>query len=325
MMLAFALLVPPVASQCGRGIAVDIDFSNPAVSMEWRNANGARFNGTLIPYGSTDSTTGALPRGEVRWRNIGFYENASFDLLVTTPTATVDYGTLIAEYRTPISNSATQATFTSAGYACLGFGVRRSICASGSLPDSNTAFCADGSQVTLRGAEFDFKFVEAGTSSQLPPLTSSFVTFYDVDGDRISGNSVFEFVSILSSSSPRPHLLPMPAMWRKHLFCAKRVPSLVDYTSTFHSIRCLASFRAQTTKTPVACPPTAAVSSVFPSANTTSPFAELPTLSPLQLATTSSSSASLTTVHTSAATATSITFAAKLPTTGTSTAKTASD
>ena len=65
--------------------------SNPAVSMEWTDANRVVYTGeTSIPPGATDITGGALPGGSVRWRNVGSFEGQAFDLLVTVPLDLLD-------------------------------------------------------------------------------------------------------------------------------------------------------------------------------------------------------------------------------------------
>ncbi|KAL1507959.1 hypothetical protein AB1Y20_007563 [Prymnesium parvum] len=93
MGLVLLSTMPVVDAQCG-GIAVDIDFSsitNPAVQMEWRDANGATYTGSSIPAGVTDSTGGAFPRGSVRWKSIGYFQDTSFDVLVTVVNTPSNY------------------------------------------------------------------------------------------------------------------------------------------------------------------------------------------------------------------------------------------
>ena len=106
-------------------------------------------------------------------------------------------------YVSPISSSATQGVFTEQGFVCLGFGVQSATCSSGAALLTDTATCSDGSAATSRAAEFDFEFVEAGSSGRMPPFESMFVTFFDVDGDDIdidgdgsSDGFVFEFNAV---------------------------------------------------------------------------------------------------------------------------------
>ena len=67
-MLPFGICGQPVVS-------MDLDSAtNPAVSMEWTDANGALYTGqTMIPALATDTSGGALPGGSVRWRNVGHH------------------------------------------------------------------------------------------------------------------------------------------------------------------------------------------------------------------------------------------------------------
>ena len=52
----------------------------------------------------------------------------------------------------------------------------------------------------MHGAEFDFQAVYNGTNTPLPPLPLVYMTFFDVDGDRINGGLLYEFVSVLGAS-----------------------------------------------------------------------------------------------------------------------------
>jgi hypothetical protein len=183
-----------------------IDFSpstNPAIAMEWTDAAGTLYSGqTMIPPLATDTTGGAFPGGNVRYRNIGQTQGQPFDLLVTvseTPSTYSEY--LDVAYWTPMSPTTSQALFTSSGFVCLGFGLRRSYCYSGAELDPATASCADGTPTTMRAAEFDFTFVYAGTHEQIPPFNQMFTTFFDVDGDSINGGSVYELNAVLGATS----------------------------------------------------------------------------------------------------------------------------
>ncbi|KAL1530902.1 hypothetical protein AB1Y20_001793 [Prymnesium parvum] len=203
--LLLALDAAGVGAQCGDRADVTIDFSsqtNPAVSFEWTDALQTLYTGqTFIPFGVTDTTGGALPGGSIRWRNIGLWRQQRFDLRVTVSSPPSFYSDLIAvEYVTPVSSLASQAVYTLAGFACLGFGLRTSVCDSGSALSTATATCADGSPTTQRGAEFNFDFVFAGTESLMPAFEIMYATFFDVDGDIIDGGRVFETVSLNGAS-----------------------------------------------------------------------------------------------------------------------------
>ena len=158
MLRGFVLvaLATTVTAQCGDASDVTIDFSsatNPSVSMEWTDAAGTLYTGqSLIPFGVSDASGGALPGGFIRWRNVGLSNTVPFDLIVTVSTPASYYSDLIAvEYVSPTSSSASQAVFTSAGFACIGFGLRPSTCETGSALTLSTATCADGTPTTQRG------------------------------------------------------------------------------------------------------------------------------------------------------------------------------
>ena len=169
--------------------AVHIDFaqgSNPSVSFEWTDRDGATYTGWSIPAGQTDTSGGAFPGGSIRFRNVGFDDNgALFDLLVTVSTEHSLYDETVAiEY---YFSGGTQGLLTENGYACLGFGVRPSVCYTGSALGPDSAECLDGSPTTKQAAEFDFKFVQAGTSEVMPAFDRFYTTFFDVDGDTYQG------------------------------------------------------------------------------------------------------------------------------------------
>ncbi|KAL1512355.1 hypothetical protein AB1Y20_005615 [Prymnesium parvum] len=206
-LLLFAWLTVRVAGQCSRDDIVSIDFSstsNPSVALEWTNAAGQLFTGERIPFGATDADSGAFPGGSLRWKNVGYHnvDNEFFDLLVTVSDPPSYYSdTVNVQYWSPRSSAATQALFTSFGFACLGFGVRPSTCASGANVQLATATCSDGSTPIMRAAEFDFRFVQAGTTTAMAPFGTMHTTFYDVDGDVVNGGLVFEFVSVLGATT----------------------------------------------------------------------------------------------------------------------------
>ncbi|KAL1512353.1 hypothetical protein AB1Y20_005613 [Prymnesium parvum] len=201
-----AWLTVRVAGQCPDNV-VSIDFSstsNPSVALEWTNAAGQLFSGERIPFGATDADSGAFPGGSLRWKNVGYHnvDNEFFDLLVTVSDPPSYYSdTVNVQYWSPQSSAATQALFTSLGFACLGFGVRPSTCASGANVQLATATCSDGSTPIMRAAEFDFRFVQAGTTTAMAPFGTMYTTFYDVDGDVVNGGLVFEFVSVLGATN----------------------------------------------------------------------------------------------------------------------------
>lgn len=199
------VLVPRVAGECGNHDSVQIDFSsvtNPAVAMEWTDALGLKYTGTRIPDGATDTTGGAFPGGNIRWKNLGYDGDVPFDLLVTVSENPTYYSDLIdVEYRVPSTQP--QAVFTSSGFACLGFGMRPSYCISGASLNTETAECSDGTPATLRAAEFDFRFVHSNTNEPMPPFSAMHTTFYDVDGDTLaSGAKLYELVSVVGATTP---------------------------------------------------------------------------------------------------------------------------
>ena len=130
----------------------DFSFGEDAsVTMEWTDASGAvHMNANnIIPRDLTSSTGGAFPAGSIRWTNLVIETGQPFDLLVTTSVPPPYYSPLIdVEYWSP---NISQAGLTGSGFACLGFGLRTSTCASGASLDSMTADCADGSPTTMRG------------------------------------------------------------------------------------------------------------------------------------------------------------------------------
>ena len=171
--------------------------------MEWTDANEVTYAGkTIIPTQTTDTTGGAFPRGSVRWKNLGTENGEAFDLIVTVSEEPAYYSELLdIEYHSPTTTSASQALMTSSGFACLGLGLRTSYCWSGSALDGATAQCADGTPTTMRGSEFNFRFVYAGSTESVPAFERMYATFYDVDGDVERGSSVRELVSVLGATS----------------------------------------------------------------------------------------------------------------------------
>ena len=165
--------------------------------MQWTDAAGQLYTGSanggisgLIPYLATDTSGGAFPGGNVRWTNLGFDSGVAFDLVVSVSPQPLYYASNVAvEYRSPASTLATQAVYTSAGFTCIGFGVRSSLCTSAAALNPVTASCVDGTPTTLRAAEFSFRFVRSGTSTLMPPFDTMYTTFFDVDGDVVSGGS----------------------------------------------------------------------------------------------------------------------------------------
>ena len=101
----------------------------------------------MIPPMATDTNAenpGAFPGGEVRFRNVGLSEGLPFDLVVTVPDDPLEFPpTFPIEYISPYSPTSTQASMTSGGFACLGFGVRPATCPEGSSLDLVSAECTD--------------------------------------------------------------------------------------------------------------------------------------------------------------------------------------
>ena len=195
---------------CSDVEAVSIDFAsttNPAVAMQWTDANGQVYNGSpangivgIVPFQTTDTTGGAFPGGSVRWSNLGSDNGVAFDLLVTVPAQPSTYAnTVSVTYSSPQSSFSSQAILTAQGYACLGFSLSPSTCLTGAAVDQVTASCADGTPTTLSASEFDFTFVRSGTTTQMPTFAQSFLTFVDVDGDAQTGGNLYELVSVLSA------------------------------------------------------------------------------------------------------------------------------
>ncbi|KAL1496261.1 hypothetical protein AB1Y20_016224 [Prymnesium parvum] len=194
---------PLASGDCGiPGVYIDFaTFTNPDVDMEWTDSAGQTYPGKLIPFGATDRTGGAFPGGHVRWKNVGYDEGVVFDILVTVNQQPTSYSDAVAvEYVSPSSLAATQATLTDSGFACLGFGVRPSFCASSAALDVVRLTCADGSAPTMRAAEFNLRFVHAGSTQTMRPFNTTHATFYDVDGDVVNGRAMYEFASVRDST-----------------------------------------------------------------------------------------------------------------------------
>ena len=116
LLVLTCLVVQSDAELCASSNAVTarIDFSsttNPAVAMEWTDANeqvhtsgpSGAVSG-LIPYLATDTTGGAFPAGSVRWRNLGVDGGLPFDLVVSVSVEPSYYSSGIAvEYWNPQS------------------------------------------------------------------------------------------------------------------------------------------------------------------------------------------------------------------------------
>ena len=173
--------------------------------MEWTDASGAQYNGTTIPPLATDTTGGAFPRGSVRRSNVGSEDGKEFDLLVTVSDPPTYYSDLVdVEYWNPLVSTASQAVLTSSGFACLGLGLRTAYCESGSALDDISTECTDGTPTTMRGGEFHFRFVEAGTSVSMPAFERVYASFYDVDGDftvrPLRSWGLRELVSVLGAT-----------------------------------------------------------------------------------------------------------------------------
>jgi hypothetical protein len=72
----------------------------------------------------------------------------------------VEYNTIKKSWDEPNPKlRASQFRLNPDGLACLGYGLRPSTCASGSVVDFKTAYCVDGSQTTGRGTEFELQYV----------------------------------------------------------------------------------------------------------------------------------------------------------------------
>ena len=170
--------------------------------MEWTDAFGVTHTGQLIPTLTTDTTGAALPSGSIRWKNLGTDGGMLFDLLVTVSSPASAYSDYVdVSYVSPLSSTTSQALFTTSGFACLGVGLQPSYCLSGASLDAASATCKDGTQTTMRGAEFDFRFVRAGTSEPMGAFERMYTTFFDVDGDTHEGWSVFELNAIMGAAS----------------------------------------------------------------------------------------------------------------------------
>ena len=84
-------------------------------------------------------------------------------------------------------------------------GVTSSFCPSGATLDATTANCLDGTPTVMRAAEFEVQLLRAGTSVQIPALSTLDVTFVDVDGDSLlvgdTSTSLYEVVAVPSATS----------------------------------------------------------------------------------------------------------------------------
>jgi len=199
---------------CGRRL--DYDFSvdsSPLVSMEWVNGAGTlKYPATTatpsigVPYGVTgpDSISGdaAFPFGEVRFRNVAFDSlngGRGLDLLITAiPDSEMNVYSgsgptqFNMSYNSPISPPndaypASQIVLSAQGFACIGFGVFPSYCASGSEVSSGLATCEDGTPIVGRATEFLLRFVFNDTKDTVTPtMPQSQIYFWDVDGDYVN-------------------------------------------------------------------------------------------------------------------------------------------
>eukprot|EP00966_Prymnesium_polylepis_P247486 5722652-Prymnesium_polylepis.1 len=177
--------------------------------MEWTNANGVVFkdqldasNGlTAIAAGATDATTGAFPRGSVRFVDAvtgAGNSGTKLDLLVTVSPSPTSFTsterinvTGADEYVNPTVFR--QALTVTNGFACLGTGVLPSECATGAGLDADTGECTDGSQATMHGVEYDFAFVYPNTTTPQPFFVNPYnMTFFDVDGDTIDDGTAIK-------------------------------------------------------------------------------------------------------------------------------------
>ena len=122
-MLILPGFLPVFASLCiGDERVTALDFSsstNPLISMEWTDANGGVHSSAsnYIPVGA-NTTAGAFPGGNVRFRNVASKNGVLFDLVVTVVNSFIDE-TVEVSYTAPVS--VPQAVLaTSGGYACIG-------------------------------------------------------------------------------------------------------------------------------------------------------------------------------------------------------------
>ena len=190
-LLAMILLgaVPVLAQKCRQTGLTPIDFSsitNPAVSMEWTDGTQATQRGSTIPAGWTGlNETG----GELRWRRVGSVETeegvTEFDLRVTVAPEPSYYADNIHIEYSP-THTIPPASFSEAGYACLGFSLQPSYCPSGAELDA-TASCADGTRVHMRCAVscLDYVTHTGHYGTALPPRCASllFTTWSSHDQD----------------------------------------------------------------------------------------------------------------------------------------------
>eukprot|EP00966_Prymnesium_polylepis_P300472 6943929-Prymnesium_polylepis.1 len=180
--------------------------------MQWTDASGQLHTASpnsdisgisgIIPIPANDTTSGPFPHGALRWTNVGYDSDLSFDLLVTLSEAPAHYSDTVAvEYHPLMSDSAFQALYTASGFACIGVGLQPSVCASGAPLHRSNATCNDGTPVTVRATEFEFRFVRSGTTTLMPALGRISVAFIDVDGDSTDdGGNVFELVAVSGAS-----------------------------------------------------------------------------------------------------------------------------
>ena len=137
----------------------------------------------------------------MRWRNIGSFQDQTFDLLVTVPTLPSLYSErIVVAYTRPLTAGVQQA-LSFGSFACLGVGILTSACASGSGLDATTAECSDGTPITMYGSEFEMQFVRSGSSDAMPAFERFYISFFDVDGDSVDGFSVYELQAVLGAVS----------------------------------------------------------------------------------------------------------------------------
>eukprot|EP00966_Prymnesium_polylepis_P335845 7391176-Prymnesium_polylepis.1 len=163
-MLRAALLCLLAASAEGQvcGTAVEIDMNentNTDAKMEWTNAatppttysdKDPTYGIYIIPFDTTDQTTGALPGGFIRYTKVGTGNGGlvnggnAFDLLVTVPVTPPSYGSDVEPAYGNPSGFTSQGLLTALGYACHGVSISPSTCASGSgTVNPTTGLCTD--------------------------------------------------------------------------------------------------------------------------------------------------------------------------------------
>ena len=210
-------------ASCGETVTqMDLSvLTNPAVAMEWTNSNGVLYTGqpdattgaTLIDAQATDATAGAFPRGSLRFVNavtgVG-NDGTTLDLLITVSPSVTIYtsperinASGLAAFQNPTTQFR-QAILTREGYACLGTGIRPSVCASGADTDVCPALwiklCTLRAHATLHSCLLSLWFRDRHNGRRTPPTART------TPRSQCTRSSTTSALSIRTRPQPSPRL-----------------------------------------------------------------------------------------------------------------------